>query len=386
MVGASCALMLTQLGLAVHLIEQHPVNRQFEANSIHGARVSAIQRSSEHILKSLGIWQGILARRYQAFSRMHIQDWSGFHNQLSASDLHEPNLGYLIENDVITAAAWDLLVEQPLCHIHTASPTHSQRDAQGNWQITLSNGTQLSSRLVIGADGAQSQVRRWLGFEQDINDYQQHCLVGTVHSEQSHQNACWQHYSPEGPFALLPLAPNTCSIAWYLSSSEAEKQRNSSPEEQASAMTAASANMLGRLTPLAALQGFPLIRRQTNHYASDNTLLIGDAAHTVHPQAGQGVNLGLLDVIALQRVVRHAIAHAQPLHDLRVLKRVERARRHDATLVQRGMESLNWLFSDKMPPNQLKRLLQPFVDTSFIKQPLISTALYGRLTGIGFDD
>ncbi len=382
MVGAAAALALSQLGLKVALIETRPVKREFDENEPYSLRISAIQRSSENLLKSLGVWDAITARRITPFTDMHIQDWQGFSSNLSAHDLHEPNLGHIIENDVMAAAIWDSLVQHPNCTLYIAQTKQAHQDGQGHWQLTLDNSTTLNSPLLIGADGANSQVRHWMAIEQDINDYQQHCIVGNVTTEKSHQHACWQHYGETGIFALLPLSSHTCSIAWYVSPEAAPNLCNASSETQAQAMTATSAGMLGNLTPISALASFALIRRQSQHYAQANTLLIGDAAHTVHPQAGQGVNLGLLDVIALRDTLAYALAHGQPIHDLRVLSRIERARKHDATLVQRGMESINWLFSDQPISNRLRNLSKPFAKNPVVSTLLSSVALRGRLTGI----
>jgi len=382
MVGAAAALALSQLGLQVALIETRPVKREFDENDPYSLRISAIQRSSENLLKSLGVWDAITARRITPFIDMRIQDWQGFATQLSAHDLHEPNLGHIIENDVMAAAIWDSLVLHPNCTLYIAQTKQAAQDGQGNWRLNLDNGTELHSPLLIGADGAHSQVRQWMGIEQDINDYQQHCIVGNVRTEKPHQQACWQHYSEQGIFALLPLSSHTCSIAWYVTPEEAPLHCASNTNEQAAAMTHASAGLLGQLSPIDTLASFPLIRRQSQQYAQAHTLLIGDAAHTVHPQAGQGVNLGLLDVIALRDTLAYALAHGQPIHDLRVLSRIERARKHDATLVQRGMESINWLFSDQPISNSLRNLSKPFAKNPVVSTLLSSVTLRGRLTGL----
>lgn len=382
MVGASAALALCQLGLSVTLVEANPVDSCRDNQHPYRLRVSAIQRSSENLLKSLGVWSEISARRSLAFNRMHIQDDTGFSTTLDAQDLHEPNLGYLIENDVITAAIWSVLRQQPLCRIEQAKPTQAQQHANGDWSVSLSNGQQLHTSLLIGADGANSQVRQWLELEQTSKDYQQHCVVGTVTTERDHQHTCWQHYRGEGPFALLPLADKTCSIAWYLPSEAVEKKLAMPPKQQSQAMSQASAFMLGQLTPVGALSAFPLIKRQTEHYVGRNALLIGDAAHTLHPQAGQGVNLGFLDVIALQKTLKNALNHGQPIGDERVLRHYERARHHDASLIQNGMDGLNWLFAHRPLPNRLRQLAQPLTQLTGIKALVSAQGLYGRLTGL----
>lgn len=381
MIGATCALMLCQLGLDVHLIEADLIDDKRDNTRPYDLRVSAIQHSTESLLKSLGVWDGILQRRLCPFHAMHIQDWTGLQTQLNAHDLHEPVLGYLIENDVITAAVFDQLRKQTRCTISQTTPQSIFRNDQGNWCVNLHNGAQLTTSLLIGADGAQSQVRAWLELEQDQNDYHQHCIVGTVTTEKDHQHTCWQHYRPEGPFALLPLAEKCCSIAWYLPKEAAQQWLNAAPTARNQAMTEASAHMLGTLTAMEPLAAFPLVRRQTKHYIQENSLLIGDAAHTVHPQAGQGVNLGMLDIIALESIFRHALAHHQPLYDARVLIKFEQARHHDATLVQRGMEGLNWLFSDKPLPMQLRKLTSPLLHITPFKTLLAAVGRYGRLTG-----
>lgn len=386
MVGASAALALCQLGCSVVLVESNPVDDCRDQQAPYRLRVSAIQRSSEQLLKRLGVWPEIAARRSLPFTRMHIQDENGFRTLLDAQDLHEPNLGHLIENDVITAAIWSVLKQQPLCQIEQATPTAAAQEAYGHWRVTLSNGQLIRTPLLIGADGANSQVRRWLGFEQNIHDYHQHCIVGTVTTERDHQQTCWQHYRNEGPFALLPLAEKTCSIAWYVSSNQVEQTLSLNAEQQSQAMTQASALMLGQLTPVGQLAAFPLVKRQTEHYVGRNALLIGDAAHTLHPQAGQGVNLGFLDVIALQKTLQNAIERCQPIGDERVLKHYERARKHDAALVQNSMDGLNWLFANQPIAKGLRQLAQPVSQLNSVKAIVSAQGLYGRLTGLSAND
>lgn len=384
MVGAATALTLSQLSLPVVLVETRDIATCDDNQQPYALRVSAIQRSSEQLLKSLGAWPYIEQRRYLPFVDMVVQDWQGFHTRLSAQDIHEDNLGYMIENDVVTAAIWQALKAENKVELRQSKLIFAQHNGIDQWQLTFSDGQKLTTSLLIGADGANSQVAQLMNVSKSSHDYQQKCIVGVVNTEHDHQHACWQHYRPEGPFALLPLTENTCSIAWYVPSGMADNYLQQNSHEQAAAMTAASANMLGQLTPQSQLAAFPLIQKQSQRYVQANTLLIGDAAHTIHPQAGQGVNLGLLDVAALQLVLKQAIARQQPIGDIRVLQRYERMRRHDASLMQYGMLGFNHLFADQQITNGLRQLLQPLAQLAPLRRIISAQGLYGRLTAHHF--
>lgn len=381
MVGAAAALALARLRLNICLIEPRPPAAEWNNQQLPSPRVSAIQHSSQQLLNSLNVWQNIMAQRLAPFTHMVISDWQGSLFHLDAHDLNEPELGWIVENDLMQWALWQAMPQQPNIEVTYSRVNRLMRTPTG-WQLQMDGGQQLNTPLLIGADGANSQLRQHLGWQQDIRDYQQHCVVGTVQTQQPHHNRCWQHYRPDGPFALLPLPdPHQCSIAWYLTPERAEEVLHMDVSQQASAMTKDSHHLLGALSPLGPLLSFPLIRRQTRRYADDHTLLIGDAAHTVHPQAGQGVNLGLLDVMVLEDTLRHALAHGQPLHDHRVLARIERARHHDATLVQRGMEGISWLFSDQLVPAQLRQTLLPLSNIPLLRGLVSAPTLQGRLSG-----
>ncbi len=381
MVGSAAALALVQLGLSVALIEpQSPPSNSSSLEAIPNQRVSAIQRSTETLFKQLGVWTYLQSCQPTPFVDMRISDWQGFALTLSAQAIWQQNLGYLIENDTMTWAIWQALAERSGWQHYAARLATAPQQRQQHWQLHLDDGHKFSAKLVVAADGAKSFVRESLGMTQSQHDYQQSCIVATVSTEMPHQACCWQHYRTSAtPFALLPLRqPHQVSIAWYLPPEEADFYLTQSPEVQAQAMTQASGGMLGRLYPLNALQAFPLIRRQSRQYVRTGLLLVGDAAHTVHPQAGQGVNLGFLDVIALSDVLKEAIAHQQPIDDMRVLKRYERRRQADAFVVQRGMDMVSHLFSDQPIMQQVRQGIQP-VSRHPIAQALVALpTLFGR--------
>lgn len=379
MVGSASALAMAKLGLTVALLEPNPPADRPALEAIPNQRVSAIQRATEEALQVLGAWEHLRTCQPTPFYEMKVSDWQGFDLTLSAQNVFQPNLGHLVENDAIAWSVWQALSRYEACQVYAQALATAPVRQQTGWLLSLTDGTQLTCRLLIAADGAKSVVRESLGIEQSTRDYQQSCIVATVETEAPHHSACWQYYRADAPFALLPLRQSRqCSIAWYLPPDEALYWLGQPVEAQAKAMTHASGELLGHLTPLNPLQAFPLIRRQSQEYVRRGVVLLGDAAHTVHPQAGQGVNLGFLDVMALYEVLADAIAHHQPIEDMRVLKRYERQRKSDAFLVQSAMESLNWLFADERLPSVVRQGLQPLAKLPFAKALVTLPALLGR--------
>lgn len=379
MVGSASALAMAKLGLRVALLEPNPPVERPSLDAVPNQRVSAIQRSTEEALQTLGAWKALQTCQPTPFYEMKVSDWQGFDLTLSAQTVFQPNLGHLVENDAIAWSIWQVLTQYEQCQVYEQALAKAPVRQQKGWLLSLADGTHLTGRLLIACDGANSLVRASLGIEQSVRDYQQTCIVGTVETEALHHSACWQYYRADAPFALLPLRHSRqCSIAWYLSPEEALYWLGQPIEAQAKAMTQASGELLGHLKPLNRLQAFPLIRRQSREYVRTGVALLGDAAHTVHPQAGQGVNLGFLDVMALYEVLADAMARHQPIEDLRVLKRYERRRKSDAFLVQSAMESLNWLFADERLPSAVRQGLQPLAKLPFAKALVTLPALFGR--------
>ena len=381
MVGAATALGLGQQGIKVLLLENKPVDLQWSSEKPYQVRVSALTRASEKILKNLGAWAGIEKRRYHPFTAMHVWDEvTPGEVHFSAQDMNEPNLGYTVENDVIQAALWEQVEACDMIKVLFGVNIEAL-DFQNNqaW-LTLENIGCLKTELVIGADGAFSKVRQLANIGLDTHDYEQCAVVGCVKTELSNKDTCWQRYTQNGPFAFLSMGDNVSSIAWYLPMDKMQWALGLSDEEFAKEISQASDYRLGQVVEVAERGAFQLVRRHAEHYVKSNLALVGDAAHTIHPQAGQGVNLGLLDAAALVEVIINAKDASKRWGSFSVLRKYERWRRGDNALVQRSMEGFDWLFKQDASLKTVFR--KPFLPMAnkltFVKNWLMGQALNGR--------
>jgi len=263
-----------------------------------------------------------------------------------AASLHEPDLGHIVENRVLQAAALAACAAAG-ARLMPASVTALEFEATAV-RVTLagdSGPATLRARLIVGADGARSLVRRLAGLEVRIEDYEQQGVVARVRSERPHEATAWQRFLGHGTLALLPLASGECSIVWSLPRAEARRLLEAPPEEFERELTAASDGVLGRLQLASERIAPPLQRLLAPHYAVERVALIGDAAHVVHPLAGQGVNLGLLDAAALAEVLGSSLADGEDLGALRVLRRYERWRKGENEAMSTAFDAFNALLS-----------------------------------------
>ncbi len=381
MVGASVALGLAQQEFKVLLLEKSEPDLNWSDDEPYQTRVSALTRASENILKALNAWPGIERRRLHAFTDMHVwEDNSDGEIHFSAKDLSESNLGFVVENSVIQAALWDRFADQPNLQVLTGQLLKDVRLEKSQAWVILENGIELQTRLVVGADGAFSKVRDLACIGLDTHDYEQCAVVGCVKTELSHEDTCWQRYRGDGPFAYLAMGENVSSIAWYLPTSKMQWALNLDDDQFALEVEKASGGKLGKVVEVNQRGAFPLTRRHAEHYVKPHLALVGDAAHTIHPQAGQGVNLGLLDAAALVETLVTARQSSEHWDRISVLRRYERWRRGDNVIVQRSMEGFDWLFDQQVPlKNQVRKLFLPIANqVSPIKNWLMGQALNGR--------
>jgi 2-octaprenylphenol hydroxylase len=308
-------------------------------------RVVAVSRSSEWILGAAGAWGQISAAvpRLNPYERMRIWHESvapGSAGALvfDAADVGEPNLGYILENRVLQAALLDTFeaaggVIEPAQFVGLRIEADAVR-------VETSSGT-LAARLVIGADGAQSSVRQAVGLTADASDYRQTAIVATVATERPHEKTAWQRFMRDGTLAFLPLADGTVSIVWSADNEVASVLIGASPVDFATELDRASDGALGATRLVSERASFPLRRLAAHHYVAQRVALIGDAAHVVHPLAGQGVNLGLLDAAALAQLLLDARQEREDPGALRVLRQYERWRKSEIAFMSTAIDAFD---------------------------------------------
>jgi 2-octaprenylphenol hydroxylase len=356
-VGTTAACALGEAGLDVALVEARSAAAG-EARPGRDPRVFAVTRASERILRSLQAWDAMPPADVFAFTDMEVWDAGGSSAlHFDCAELGEPYLGHMIEPRIILAALLERL--RTVSRVTLLRPArfreiHVAPDAV---VVELEDDRVLHARLVVGADGVRSPVRDALGIKTREHDYRQSSLVALVRTSEPHRCTAWQRFLPGGPLAFLPLEANWCSIVWTLPTAEVERLLTLDRESFHAELGAAFDFRLGEITDSGEREAWPLKRRHAEHYVTDRAALIGDAAHAIHPLAGQGVNLGLLDAATLAQVVLEARAHGRDFGLLRNLRRFERWRRGDNALMMSAMDGINTLFSNASAPLRRARVM-----------------------------
>ncbi|WP_089640716.1 FAD-dependent 2-octaprenylphenol hydroxylase [Escherichia coli] len=356
MVGLAVACGLQGSGLRVAVLEQR-VPEPLAADAPPQLRVSAINAASEKLLTRLGVWQDILSRRASCYHGMEVWDKDSFgHISFDDQSMGYSHLGHIVENSVIHYALWNKA--QQSSDITLLAPAELQQVAWGENEtfLTLKDGSMLTARLVIGADGANSWLRNKADIPLTFWDYQHHALVATIRTEEPHDAVARQVFHGEGILAFLPLSdPHLCSIVWSLSPEEAQRMQQASEDEFNRALNIAFDNRLGLCKVESARQVFPLTGRYARQFAAHRLVLVGDAAHTIHPLAGQGVNLGFMDAAELIAELKRLHRQGKDIGQYIYLRRYERSRKHSAALMLAGMQGIRDLFSGTNPAKKLLR-------------------------------
>lgn len=359
MVGLALASLLSNTDCNIVVIEKNPP-QSLDENEVSN-RVSAINFASQKMLEQAGAWQQIPANRLSPYQQMLVWEKDSFgkihfdNQDEMIKQLGLDQLGFIIENNQIQQALWKIVSQQANVEIILANPSHLGVSENGAF-LTLDNGEILSAKLVVGADGANSWVRRQTNIPLISRDYQHTALVCNVRTAEPHQQTARQIFSPESILAFLPLAdPNLCSIVWSLPPEQA--QQLVSVEEKAfnQALTIAFDNQLGLCHLQSSRAIYPLVARYSRDFAQPRIALVGDAAHTIHPLAGLGVNLGFADVITLSEQIKLHLFAGNDVGEYRHLREFERRRKVEAIKVLTAMQGLKDLFAGDNP---LKKLIR----------------------------
>jgi 2-polyprenylphenol 6-hydroxylase len=342
-------------------------------------RVFALSRASERLLKKCGVWDSLPTMRAFPYERMCVWDAGGEpHGKGSLSfdsaEIAEPNLGFIVDG---RALQWQCLqAARTAGAVLLEAGLHSVAAADAGVSIGLSDGRALRSQLLIAADGQESKTRELLGIETAGHSYRQDALVAHVRTAKSHRNTAWQRFLGSGPLAFLPLPDGRSSIVWSAARAEAARLRALDPEAFGAALTAASGEVLGACELSTQLASFPLKLQYALEYARPRAVLLGDAAHVVHPLAGQGLNLGLLDCAALADVLGQAGGTGY-FGEHRLLRRYERWRRSENLLAAGTLDGLERLFSSADPLSAGLRAagLSAVDKLPFVKRRLAQRAL-----------
>ena len=354
MVGAAAACRLAQCGLHVCVIES-TLPAPFSAEQAMDRRVSAISPASIALLEACGVWSQVLAMRACPYRRLETWEQEAVSTRFHADELGVSELGFIVENRVIQLALWQQLAQLGVTLSVPTKLVALQQDARGA-ELTLSGGQTLRTRLVLGADGAYSQTRSLSHIGTTSWDYRQRCLLINVDIEGGQQDITWQQFTPRGPRAFLPLAGSHASLVWY---DTPERVRALEALPGSLLAQEIRANFPARLPEfrVTGCGSFALTRRHAQRYVAGRVVLLGDAAHTIHPLAGQGVNLGFRDVTELCQRIALAQQEGAAWDDAALLKGYAAVRRRDNLLMQSAMDLFYLTFSNEITPLRLLRNL-----------------------------
>lgn len=353
MVGGALALGLAQQGFTVTVLEK-ATPPAFDPASAPDVRISAISAASVGLLNSLGVWDAIRAMRVHAYRRLETREWESAHVAFDAAELKLPELGYMVENKVLQWGLWQALAAHEAVTLRVGSELKTMQRGETQTALHLREGETIHARLVIGADGATSQVREMAGIGVHAWQYQQSCMLISVECADDPGDSTWQQFTPSGPRAFLPLFDHWASLVWYDAPARIRQLQSMTMAQLQQEIASHFPARLGRVTPQAA-GAFPLTRRHALQYVQPGLALVGDAAHTIHPLAGQGVNLGYRDVDALLEILAEARGRGEDWASLPVLKRYQARRRADNFIMQSGMDLFYAGFSNDLAPVRMLR-------------------------------
>ena len=358
MVGLTVASLLKDSQLRVALVDRNEdptINVAEEHDQREfDARVSALSASSRMIFKQLGVWNLLEEKRHCDFHTMHVWDADGTGSiTFSAEDLAVPRLGTIVENSLVIDALMQRLKLKGNVELFCPCSVNSLDEGEDWVTLNTKEHQILRAKLVIAADGANSKIREFSNFRVREWEYNHHAIVATVKTEMPHQMTALQRFMPTGPLAFLPLSSDTgaeckeySSIVWSAEPSYAKNLINLSDKDFRIELTKRAEARFGEVTDCSSRYLFPLKQRHSVNYSKQRIVLVGDAAHSIHPLAGQGVNLGLLDAEALSNEIRKGLDAGRPVCDPVIMNRYQRARKGHNLGMMALMEGFKRVFAE----------------------------------------
>lgn len=375
MVGAALASGLGQSGLSVALVDRDTPS-PFDPSQAPDLRVSALSAGSERYLRQLDAWPLMAAMRLTPYRRLAVWDQSPHplstllprplaRTTFDAQDLGTSHLGHIVENRITQSALWQCAEQQDNVTLLTGQAVTGLSSGPDGARVELADGRQLAGQLVVGADGAQSPIRSLAGIGTERDQYGQQAMVLSVRYRGGIEDITWQGFYPSGPRAFLPLhsagdqhpGESWASLVWYDHPDTLARLKQLTPEELRQEVQQAFPDDLPPLTHLDGRASFPIARQHAKHYVRDRVVLVGDAAHTINPLAGQGVNLGFQDAQCLQALLRECRRSGTDLANAATLAQYEHQRRPANRRMMLAMDLFYHLFSNRLPPLHLARNL-----------------------------
>ena len=377
MVGLSLALALHNKGLEVAIIESKKINsKELDTKRIE-TRVSAINHISKRLFKELGIWQSIAKNRISPYYKMQVWDRDLTENiSITAEDIAEHSLGSIIENDVITYALLSKIKDTNIEIYEDQKITKISR-CKNTAKVVIDDKT-IETNLVVGADGSCSFIRDYFNFETKVRPYNHNSIVATLELEKPHNQTAYQRFYDKGVLAFLPLeCDNKCSIVWSVNRDYCQYLMNLEEIEFEKQLSQDINKVFGKVKLLSKRFSFELFQRHAKSYIQEKVVLVGDAAHSIHPLAGQGVNIGFKDVIALTDVLGQAFEKGRLLGDLSTLDKYQRERKFDNTKMMFLMKAFKEVFaSDNEYLKRVRRFGLGFVNkNNMVKKIVVKQAL-----------
>ncbi len=373
MIGSCLGLGLAQQGHPVSIVEPYQP-KPFDAQESPDCRVSAVSISSIKLLKSLNVWQRIMDMRSQPYNTMTACEYDAAKVELTAESVGQTCLGHMIENGVLQRA----LYEACMAHDNIQWLNHGfkqlvSNNANHGKSVILDNGQKVSTSMVVAADGANSRVRNALSIGVTGWQYKQHVLGVVIEHDGDIDNSCtWQQFSPSGPMAYLPLYDNYGCLVWYHTPEVVKELSNANTDTLQQHIIQAFPAVLGDFKVIKKAS-FPIARHHAQRYSRDNVVLVGDAAHSINPLAGQGLNLGFHDVNTLLKLIKEDLS-AESL--TRIFREYETIRRPHNQAIMTAMDVLYATFSNDFLPAKITRnLAMKLASNGFLNKKILRYAL-----------